>query len=575
MAMATLNEILNDRDQLCRALGVAAPADAAPCPFCASPATLRIWHANEAVWKWTCSNTACKAHAKNLGTCEATVVDALVLKTNRSRGEVIAELTHVDFTEEPFNPTDDQAPPPQNELPVNEPPSAAPPPKRYSKQEDEEELLQIKSDGSAFSEVLGITKFGNHCPCPACKDKTSMRAGPDGSGSGVYIFQCMKGCGQGTIIDAVMMLQRVKLPEAIQIVKQRYGRGNPNHKPSRAPNVIRKPSRDNADHKERIDPVIDEERASAFVNYAHTELMTREEIQEKWLAKRKISLEVADRFKLGFFEKCSIPQLGKDGGADFTMPAENVWVLPLTDLNNKLMAVKLHFETPPLFFKGKSMWVNYGTVPAHDRHANIKPRCSYNTFWPHVEHQKRQLRTQDIIGIDWWINRMPEDLATKFDTKLQGEKCCMAQDLGKALEDLEPHHLEQARATAFSEMQDEIRAAVKKSGGLVDTNINTPVVDDYVIICGGELKALAAISAGEIATSITGGEASLPNGEQFSCFRGRAVILCLDDDPVKKIETPNGDRLISTGTSFGNNLIAALLRHKAKRVIPFRLGRKD
>jgi hypothetical protein len=211
--------------------------------------------------------------------------------------------------------------------------------------------------------------------------------------------------------------------------------------------------------------------------------MIREELQEKWLAKRRISLEVADHFKLGFFEKCAIPMLGKDGGDDHTMPAENVWVLPLTNLANKLMAVKLHFETPPPMFKSKSLWVNYGTVPAHDRHANIKPRCAYNTFWPHIEHPRPKVAPLgEQTDINWWITQLPDELRACFQNRCEAEKLIVAAERAETVEALQALDLERAMRTAFDGMRAEIFSAVEKS---LTHNRGNQSASNYVVLVGG------------------------------------------------------------------------------------------
>lgn len=441
-------------------------------------------------------------------------------------------------------------------------------------------LLRLKQDASLLKSVLNIKTDGNHCPCPLCGDKTSLRVTIDSkNASGVWLWQCMKGCGQGTVIDALMKTRNMAAGAAIAELKRMVGlpASSPSHRP--APQTPSHPPPQPALYQSRPldkqypEPHIDQERAQMFVAYAHEELIERKELH-KWLDKRKISIEVATKYRIGFLDSFAIKMLGKNGRPDFDWLVESAWVLPITNAKDQLMAVKLHFEVPQQRFKGKSIWMPFGTWPKHDRNRNIMPHHSYHTLWPTLQSQRKPVpKFEDIHNIQWWVARANADLRDEFNQALECEKLGMAHHLTKCVEDLTNSELEQCLQLAFETKRVEIQKyvttqAIKKGGRSLD-ELNRY---DFVVFSPGELKALAEISAGERATAITGGEGSLPPSHMFAVFQGMRVLIKHDDDIPWVNE--NNKRTFCSGRTFVHHLTSILYAHNAVAVKEAPHGRK-
>lgn len=444
----------------------------------------------------------------------------------------------------------------------------------------DELLFRLKQDFSLIQSVLGIQKDGNHCPCPLCGDKTSLRVSQDSkTGSGVWLWQCMKGCGKGTVVDAIMATKKLPIAQAIAELKRMAGiTDSPAAK--RPPQAPRNTGNGNTMlpppppvDKVNSEPTIDQDRANQFIEYAHQELVGRPELH-KWLTKRRVSMEVATKFRLGFIDSFVIKMLGKNGRPDFDWPVNNAWVLPITNDQDKLMAVKLHFEVAQKSFKGKSLWMPFGTWPKHDRHRNIMPQHSYYTLWPHLGSQRKPLpKFEDIHNINWWICRASTSLRDEFNQAFEMEKLTLAEKISKLPDDFSASELEHCLQLAFESKRAEIQKYVNTHAlKQADPKLISKKRYDYVVFAPGELKALAEITAGERATSCTGGEGALPPPSMFSVFQGHNVLIKHDDDIPWINETTS--RHQCAGRAFVYKLASMMYTHHAREVREYAHGRQ-
>lgn len=557
MAGQALNEILRDCEILCETLGHSSPVQNGPCPYCKSLHTLNIWESgsnSHTIWQWQCINPHCRG--------KGTLVDALMLADHKSRREVLISLIGEEEAEKELRAEHVEA---ANEPSAHSATEMIPPAKQYQQRSDrlsDNDLLRIKQDGHILRDYLGVEKDSQHAVCPWCKDKC-MRIGPDNKGSDIYVFQCMKSCAQGTIIDAICKMENKSVADAMKLLQERYGPGSPKQPKREATQPIRQDT-------SRREPVIDQEKATKFVSYAHSELVQREELH-KWLKKRNISLDVAKKFRIGFFDKGAIPMLGKNGKDDFVWHVQNCWVLPITNVKGDLMAVKLHFETKQNNFDGKSIWVNFGLEPRHDRNKNIVPACSYYTLWPHLEHQADDFGPAEELGADYYLKHTPPDLREKLEIKTRENMLILCKKTATTPSDLNPGQVESCRMDAFMDMRKEIQTAVlKEEAAAKGVAYDDSMVDGFVMLMGGELKALSAISAGYKATSVTSGEGTLPESKHFECFKGKNVLILSDEDAAKKI--PENGKIICAGRSFPKSLKGMILTHKPKSLSQFACG---
>lgn len=436
---------------------------------------------------------------------------------------------------------------------------------------DDEFVQQIKSDGSFLRQILGVERDGQHCKCPWCND-TCMRVGPDKRGNGIYLFQCMKDCAQGTVIDAIMKLENKSFSDVMADLRKQHGVQRAAAGASKEREKITPQEREEQD---RPDPVIDMEKALEFVNWAHETLCTREDLQAKWLTKRNITLDVCRRYRVGFLDEFVIDIPGRDGGQDRPWRVNNGWVLPITDNLGVLRAVKIHFETPPPGFKGKSVWMPFGTEPKHDRVKNIIPVNAYYSFWPPLEQQTRE---QQEVGTDytWWLNRAPEAMQDEWRKAFEFEKLSRAADLSVSVDELSMADVESAAQTIFSQMRGKIQREVLRASAQARGEKFDGGNYDYAVVPPGELKALADISAGEIATSVTGGEGALPTERHFGVFRGRNVLLKYDDD-IAKLARPDDpkSKILCAGRAFVHKMVPMLTKFKAREIRIATHGRRS
>lgn len=436
--------------------------------------------------------------------------------------------------------------------------------------QDDPALLRAKQDGAYLCEVLGITKTRDrdeHAQCPLCKSKC-LRYRQEKSGA--FVFQCMKGCGKGTIVDALMMVSGLRIGEAIQEAKSKYGGSERNgtHRPAQqtrarpAPQQEQKPAIRYGQIK--AEPVLDTERAEELIKFAHEYLLEYKNIPAYY--NRGISEEIIRKYRIGFIEDYPLKYHRNDQGRGWVIP--HSWVLPITDGEGKVKAVKLHFEHPYPSKKqedgtygeceGKSRWAPFGLEPKEN------PNHGFQTIWPHPNSfDMPGTRETFSTDINWWIERMPKsgELAAKWDRTVSEETVQVAIELGKDTSDLDANELFMAWERAFDILKLPIQQAVCASSQMRDTgDANAIEWNDYTFVCPGELKALSVLSAGFCATGITGGEGWIPPPAILSPLSGTRSCVLFDDDPP---------RLIPARTIPGRTLDTG--RIVAERVIPERI----
>lgn len=232
------------------------------------------------------------------------------------------------------------------------------------------ELSELKRNREMLLSVLGATKIGKHLPCPfhGGGDSFSIWQGKDGC----WLWKCnSSGCGTGTVLDAAMKVYRVpSVVEACRAMEAQLGI-----------KIIR-----DEDYHE---PQINHEVAEAFVTDAHEYLMSSAELQDKWLNKKRgiYNLDTVKKYRLGFvtpdrFKFGSTPRVGKTS-KPWTWNLFG-WVLPITNADGMLMAVKLHTEKALFTWaptkSPKCVWAPFGTYPG------TEPKDGCATLWPPPEH---------------------------------------------------------------------------------------------------------------------------------------------------------------------------------------------
>lgn len=218
------------------------------------------------------------------------------------------------------------------------------------------DLASVKREESLLLAVLNLKQAGKHLHCPFHEDKNgSFSVWQDTDGA--WLWKCWSGCGTGTIIDAAMKVYGVSRPvDALRKLEEKMG--------------VRMER-----NEEIIEPRIDKERAERLVAAAHQLLMSDFEIRDTYLlGKRGIGkLDVVRDYRLGFIRNAQF----KNWGWKLTG-----WVLPVTDPDGALLAVKIHTEMKrDQYTKNipKCLWAPFGTYPAKEpKHAAI-------TLWPPPE----------------------------------------------------------------------------------------------------------------------------------------------------------------------------------------------
>lgn len=222
------------------------------------------------------------------------------------------------------------------------------------------DLSSLKREAPLLLAVLGQQREGKHLHCPFHEDRNgSLHVGR--GDDGVMLWKCWAGCGSGTIIDAAMRKWGTPTARgAVQALEREMG--------------VRL-ERD----EEYVEPRIDQERAEKLVAFAHKRLMDDFGLQDKYLVgKRGIyNLDEVRRYRLGFIVNTRLPK--------WHTPITG-WVLPITDADDRLVAVKIHTEmVRNLHTKNvpKCFWVALGTYP------DKEPKNGTYTLWPPPERWER------------------------------------------------------------------------------------------------------------------------------------------------------------------------------------------
>jgi hypothetical protein len=116
---------------------------------------------------------------------------------------------------------------------------------------------------------------------------------------------------------------------------------------------------------------------------------------------------------------------------------------------------------------------------------------------------------------------------------------------------------------AFGDMHADIYKAVLKSGENGNGKRHA-IPRELLYLVPGELKALAMISAGLLATAPTGGESWIPPQHMFEYFRGRSVVLLYDHDVPKRNE--KSETVHAPGRDWAVRMMTALQAEKGVRV---------
>lgn len=477
---------------------------------------------------------------------------------------------------------------------------------------EDQALLRAKQDGAYLCRVLRIPAgraADQHAVCPVCGDKTLRYGVEKEKGTGVFLWQCMKGCGQGTVIDALMLVEGLDTKSAIQEAKQVHGGDQngtaqrpplnghypSNHQPypqgrQRAlPIVEPDPSQAVRYGVMRPDPVLDFERAGAFVSAANAYLLEYGNIPSHY--KRGISADVIRKYNIGFIE--NVPLKYSERGQGWMIP--HAWVLPITDGENKLKAVKLHFERPHPVQKardsdqwveceGKNRWAPFGTEPKSDPAKGIKPNHAYYGLWPHPHtFDLPGSRAEFSTDIKWWLDRMPQEgpLAQKWEQTVADEALQIALETKRDYSELDAQEMMQAWQRAFDIIKNEIMRTVcklltdqKRDAG--EQNTGAMDWNETIFVCPGELKALAVLSAGFMATAVTGGEGWIPPPQVLASLAGARVCVLYDNDAAKKRVLPGGRIDIKQpGHTWADQMVKALRDVGAANVTAKSGGRKE
>lgn len=432
---------------------------------------------------------------------------------------------------------------------------------------DSPELQAAKQDGAYLRRVLRVERDDQHALCPLC-NKRNMTVGPDKKGSGSYLWICGSGCGNGTIVDALMKVEGKSIKDAMAEIFKEYGDGK-GHAPKQYRELPNKPPPEIKYGKQRPDPVLNMAMAQEFVDIAHGWLMDHLDIPTRF--KRGISAEIIKRYKIGFIE--NVPhRFRPDSKNGWLIPA--AWVLPVTDDLGKLKGVKLHFEIRPKLAdgspcEGKSRWAAFGTEPAFDKEKNITSNHSYYTLWPHPNTLEDYRVAEEFSSdVGWWVSQIPDgELKDRWYKALEWARYDVAFELGKSTDDLDGGEGYSAIEKAFETMRDDIHRAVSKTQEKTklpeiseeETEIVEPLEwQDYIFLCPGELKAFAVLSAGFRATAVTGGESWIPSPELLESLKGYKIVIFYDDDPPR-LDTQG--RVRCAGKEWAKHMAAALARH--------------
>jgi hypothetical protein len=204
--------------------------------------------------------------------------------------------------------------------------------------------MEPKRDLHRLLRELGQEKPGRHLHCPFHEDRTGSFSIHENNGQ--WYWKCFAGCGEGTIIDALVKTRGLSVPEAFGLLAEESGE-----------KTLPKP------------PELDLPRAERLVEFAHRHLLTSFDVQEQYaFGKRGFrDLEFLKRMRVGFISDITMrewPHWRLTG-----------WILPITDEKGALHGVKLHREVRN--DKGpKCLWLPFG---------KIEKKNGWPTLWPAPE----------------------------------------------------------------------------------------------------------------------------------------------------------------------------------------------
>lgn len=430
--------------------------------------------------------------------------------------------------------------------------------------------------------VLGISSDKTkemHAQCALCGGGTSLQFGPDKKNSGEWYWHCNK-CGEGGEVVAALCLTRYggrdNWKQAYRQIETDFQSRVPksynnNHGYTNgvvpalahigrgqlpAPKVIRE------------DPVLDMPRAEAFVNEHHQYLMDNFDALQKW--ERGISRDVCIKYRLGFIEFGSVQFAPWQKKMD--IPA--AWVLPITDANGALRAVKIHFEERPHWGSKecpKLLWMPFGTKPVYDKESGSKPVHSYLTMWPHPDTLQAQVVSDFSLDASFWIDRIPDYLKPEWNDLLEMQRMKYAFEQSSLPEDLNPSQNWDVMLRSFDEMKKKIFAAVLKKENENKADDGDTDWSQFIFVCPGELKALACESAGMMATAGTNGEGWIPGNEILSRLTGQKLCLFGDEDPTKRNQSHKEPektiKVFSPGKEWCDKWVEALRKISVAKIV--------
>ncbi len=483
-------------------------------------------------------------------------------------------------------------------------------------------VAAAKRDLPYLLSVLGISSSKtqeSHAPCPLCGDATCLQYGPDKKYTGEWFWHCNKGCGGGNVIEALKLTRGFtgddgwklaydqiekdfngKVPKGSehdryhkQQAAQRNGSQNGVNPHGYLNGVVPALQRIGANQPVQVeqkkqDPVLDMTRAEEFVEKHHAYLMDNFHLVTKW--GRGLSADVCAKYRIGFVEFGQVQF--SPWGKPMDIPA--AWVLPITDENNTLKGVKVHFEERPNWGKAKCpklLWLPLGTVPAYKRTKDsngmiveTKPIHNYITMWPHPATLQPQIKNDFSLDATFWIERIPPSLRAEWDIVKQAQGYKLAYEIGKMPEDFDPPTDWEVSLRTFEEMKQKIfKAVLPQENALAKASMKSNMAEDdwssYIFICPGELKALACESAGMMATAGTGGEGVIPGHSMLTKFAGQKVCILGDEDSAKRTldkKDPSVTKKINNaGRDWVDKWVSALHMHGAASVMVKFGGQKD
>jgi hypothetical protein len=441
----------------------------------------------------------------------------------------------------------------------------------YDNPAEAEALKQAKCDGPFLWKVLGVTKNGNHEVCPLCKKRNMSVYRHEQTGE--YGWGCKSGCGKGTVVDAIMLVERKDTKTALNEAKapyrsaqsphSRFAHGPVNLQASNEPSEVRFGTA-------RPEPKLDKQRATEYVEKHHQYLMDHlDDVLN--MCHRGISVEVIEEYKLGFVEDEDVQWVPWHKPS--RIPA--AWVIPVTDEKEELRAVKVHFESRPVGYDGKpwnakALWLPFGTEPTYDEAVDRKPHHAFYTLWPHPETLVRPL-PEVTVDVNWWVSRIPQGhpLQQRLETAREQNKLCMAMDRKVSVGDLSDADCGQALDEAFASMRAEIVRLVTKGEKAepekAEEGSENPDWSEYIFVTPGELKAMALRTMGLMATAMTSGESWIPPLDVLSrCFAGCKVVIFMDED-AWALNTRG--EVYSPGIEYAQRLNAAIMQAGAAEII--------